>query len=172
MSVLIIIMLILVFYYYEYNEVNNLVISSNSSLVNNEYVSKNNEKNESYGLEKQVYILPKQDKAKSSSISAISMANIYIPKIENSVTPEVYQGNLNDFEQYEEFEIKNEIQLKQNFIIASNDKITLLTEYLQKAEIKGISEEKLEFAQKKINSLKLLNEHLQNELALKQSLVM
>ncbi|WP_042145288.1 MULTISPECIES: hypothetical protein [unclassified Pseudoalteromonas] len=170
MSVLFIIMLILAISYYEYNEVNELVISSNSSSINKEYVSSNNKKNENYELEKQVYILPKQDN--TSSLNHKNMVNIYIPTIENSVTPEVYQGDLNDFEQYEVFEINKDIQLKHNFVNASNDKIAFLTEYLQKAQIKGISQEQLQFAQKKINSLKLLNEHLQNELTIKQSLVM
>jgi hypothetical protein len=163
-------MLILVISYYEYNEVKKLVISSNSSSISKEYVSSNNKTNENDGLEKQVYILPKQDK--TSLLNHKNMVNIYIPTIENSVTPEVYQGNLNDFEQYEVFEINKDIQLKHNFVNASNDKVTFLTDYLQNAVIKGISQEQLEFAQKKINSLKLLNEHLQNELTIKQSLVM
>ena len=51
-------------------------------------------------------ILPKQDK--TSLLNHKNMVNIYIPTIENSVTPEVYQGDLNDFEQYEVFEINKD----------------------------------------------------------------
>lgn len=94
----------------------------------------------------------------------------YIPPINNQAkSPVSYQGDLNDFDAYQNYENQQDEQLKSAFINASKAKVSELKKWLARGEKAKLSPEQLAFAKEKIAALEALSTTLTNELNLQSA---
>ncbi|CAM4010455.1 hypothetical protein [Pseudoalteromonas byunsanensis] len=94
----------------------------------------------------------------------IDVIEVYIPPIGEPTHTQAYQGDLNDYEQYQTFGEAQERNLKQQYIDAAADKIKRLEALLARGRSEGITKEELAFAQEKIAGIKAMSEELRLEL--------
>ena len=104
--------------------------------------------------------------AKSNAAQAPSStpSELYIPPIGQSAASPLYQGDLNDHEQYQAYTDARERALKQEFIAAVQTKVEKLEALLERGRAEGISQDELDFAVEKINGLKAMRQKIQQEL--------
>ncbi|WP_105167044.1 hypothetical protein [Pseudoalteromonas sp. T1lg23B] len=116
--------------------------------------------------DKQVEHTPAAAKAQSNDTDAnnIDAIDVYVPPIAEPTHTPAYQGDLNDYEQYQAFGEAQERKLKQQYIDAAADKVKRLEALLARGRAEGISKEELTFAQQKIAGIKAMSEELRLEL--------
>ncbi|WMN60557.1 hypothetical protein NI389_03905 [Pseudoalteromonas xiamenensis] len=102
--------------------------------------------------------------AYGADVKAITPSE-YLPPIAKSTHDEQhYSGNLNDYQAYEAFHHEKDRALKQAYVQAATEKISVLEQLLQKGKEANLPKEQLQEAIDKIEALQELTNKIKSEL--------